>query len=51
MGSLWFTPTAHAWSMQGRLSVLLQAGDVWDKDVLQDFINGIATQISFIMAG
>ncbi|KAI1783780.1 hypothetical protein LXA43DRAFT_1067335 [Ganoderma leucocontextum] len=51
MGSVWFTPcmTVHTWSMQGRLSVLLQAADVWDKDVLQDFISGIAKQISFIV--
>ncbi|PIL29505.1 hypothetical protein GSI_08313 [Ganoderma sinense ZZ0214-1] len=51
MGSVWYTPTVHMWSVQGRLSVLLQgsAADVWDRDVLQDFISGIVKQISFIM--
>ena len=26
-----------------------QSGDVWNRDVLQDFIAGIAKQISFIV--
>ncbi len=60
----------HAWSMQGRLSILLQvslrplhtmhmsllircaawqAPGIWDKDVLQDYMNATVRQISFIM--
>ena len=30
-------------------SVSWQSGDVWDRDVLQDFISGIAKQIYFIV--
>ena len=26
-----------------------QSGDVWDRDVLQDFISAIAKQISFVV--
>ncbi|PIL29515.1 hypothetical protein GSI_08323 [Ganoderma sinense ZZ0214-1] len=46
----WCNPTVHAWSMHGRLSVLLQASDVWDRDVLEDFMSIIVEQISFVVA-
>ena len=29
--------------------VTLKATDVWEKDVLQDFISGVAKQISYIL--
>ncbi|KAM5545228.1 hypothetical protein V8D89_001339 [Ganoderma adspersum] len=46
----WCNPTVHAWSIQGRLAVLLQAADGWDEDVLRDFMRMIAEQIALVMA-
>ncbi|PIL29518.1 hypothetical protein GSI_08326 [Ganoderma sinense ZZ0214-1] len=50
MGRVWVQPTLHSWSIQGRLSVLLEAAGVWDKDVLQDYLNEVVKQISLIFA-
>ncbi|KAM5545231.1 hypothetical protein V8D89_001342 [Ganoderma adspersum] len=48
MGSVWVQPTLHSWSIQGRLSVLLEAAGVWDKDVLQEYMNEIVRQICLV---
>lgn len=46
----WVRPIIHSWSIQGKLSILVQGGDNWKEDVLRDYANEIARQISFVMA-
>ncbi|KAM5531304.1 hypothetical protein V8D89_015019 [Ganoderma adspersum] len=46
----WIRPLVHSWSIQGKLSILVQGADNWKEDVLRDFANEIGRQFSLVMA-